>query len=600
MLAMQNRPALRDPALAPTAQTGTGASKSVLLQLAAVFLVGAIYVMLLTTYLGPLNGFWSTDQGIKLIQVQSLLLNRYSTNALTYPGNELVSDQRFSPLRGQFLQHGGATYSIFSPAFALLSSPFFFVLNYPGLYVVPIGSSLLLLMACMGIGRHLFNFRWRIVAVLICGLASPLLFYSLVFWEHMPAAFLTTLALWIAVEAYQRSNPRLMLGAGISIGVAVWLRNETLLCLPALGLAILILRPSQLIRYGLWLGIGAILTVGPLLLFNQWVYGAFVGAHVIMAGASNYAEERSLSISSFVDGRRFWADNVLAPLTQPWLLAGCATLLGLHLLIRLRPQSSRPYMWRYASLGLLIVIGVNILVLLEEYYPQTSLLLTFPFVLLCLLAPARGDAAEDQLRSTYGAARSVSHLVLWFGLFYILLAWSVKLPYGGLQWGPRMLLPAIPPLTLAGVWRVADWFQAVPSLRPRSLLVGALLTLVTVSLCYQAKGIRELRKANFDSHTVMSAVAQNTEHVVVTDIWYAPLLIAPLFYEGRLIYLTETIPTFDALLTALSDQGITHFYFLGAQPDFINHSTYRQRLVPDGEPLRLPIELTGVTLNISP
>jgi NADH:ubiquinone oxidoreductase subunit 5 (subunit L)/multisubunit Na+/H+ antiporter MnhA subunit len=67
--------------------------------LVPITLTGLVYTLLLATSLGPLNGFWSTDQGTKLIQTQSLLLTKYRTNALIYPGAPFDPDGVVSPLR---------------------------------------------------------------------------------------------------------------------------------------------------------------------------------------------------------------------------------------------------------------------------------------------------------------------------------------------------------------------------------------------------------------------------------------------------------------------------------------------------------------------
>lgn len=150
---------------------------------------------LLFGYVGPLNGFWSTDQGVKLIQVQSLLLNKFSSSALIYPGAAIDTDDRVSPLRGQYYQHDGHTYAMFSDAFALISSVPFFFFGFAGLYLFPLVSLATLSLICTCIARPLLGSRGALLLALALTLTSPLLFYSVIFWEHLPATLLTTLAL---------------------------------------------------------------------------------------------------------------------------------------------------------------------------------------------------------------------------------------------------------------------------------------------------------------------------------------------------------------------------------------------------------------------
>src|ERR1051325_8379960 len=65
--------------------------------LAATLVVGLIYAGLLAWFI-PLNGLWAGDQGVKLVQIESLLLNKFSDAALPYPSAALDPSGPFSPL----------------------------------------------------------------------------------------------------------------------------------------------------------------------------------------------------------------------------------------------------------------------------------------------------------------------------------------------------------------------------------------------------------------------------------------------------------------------------------------------------------------------
>lgn len=265
--------------------------------------------------------------------------------------------------------------------------------------------------------------RTRIISRLASGTASWRgRFYHVWggFWEHLPATLLTPLALWQALEGHYRTERRQLVGAGIAIGAAAWLRNEAILAAPALIGAVLLTRRSQSLQTAARIGIGAGAGVLPLLLYNQIVFGAVVGPHVLVAGAAQY---RGVSDPLMI--RIEWADRLLVPLDEP-VLAGLVIVLVIVSIITA--------IWRArsaANVGFALAIVVTIVIaaaipLAPRGGLQTTLLMTFPAVLLCCFPVApkeRLDRVDTPLILTA------------FGLTLIALAWLALLPDGGAQWG---------------------------------------------------------------------------------------------------------------------------------------------------------------------
>jgi hypothetical protein len=96
-------------------------------------------------------------------------------------------------------------------------------------------------------------------------------------------------------------------------------------------------------------------------------------------------------------------------------------------------------------------------------------------------------------------------------------------------------------------------------------------------------GIQTLRTVNLGNYRIVSHVDQSGQQVIVTDIWYAPPLLSPIFYDNRKIFLIGTGAEFDTLLTQLAQNGITSFYYLGARSEEISASS---RLWPQLIPIR--------------
>lgn len=534
---------------------------------------------LLFGYVGPLNGFWSTDQGVKLIQVQSLLLNKFSSSALIYPGAAIDQDDRVSPLRGQYYQHGGRTYAMFSDAFALISSVPFFFFGFAGLYLVPLVSLAALSLICTCIARPLLGPGGALLSALALTLTSPLLFYSVIFWEHLPATLLTTLALWQALEGYHRNERRRFFGAGIAIGAAVWLRNEAVLAAPALMSAVLLLRRSQALRAAGWIGIGAVAGMLPLLTYNQITFGAAVGPHVLVAGAAQYR-----GVSDPLMMRLAWADLLLVPQGEP-VLVGVVMAMAMVALITSIWRTQRVANVGFALTAVLAIVVAAIIQATSGGGMQTTLLMTFPVVLLCCFPVApNADRAEAPLILTA------------FGLTFITLAWLTPLPDGGAQWGPRMLLLALPPLTIAGFWRASSWL-CQPQVG--TAVAGVAAILLFVASLSQYAGLRQLRAFNTANHALLTTVAQSGASAIITDTWYGPPLLAPIFYDERMIFLVDDGADLDYLIERLSAAGFDTVYYLSGRRDEITSDARRwDELVAVGEPVRLAHHLTGQLYRI--
>lgn len=543
----------------------------------------ATAIMLLWKYVGPLNGFWSGDQGVKLIQVQSILLNKMRTTALLYPGAAFDPKNEVNPLRGQYLVHNGSTYSMFSDTFAVLSSIPFFFFGYPGLYILPALSLAVLGLICVRISRPLLGPYAAVVVALAITLTSPILFYSVIFWEHLPATALVVLGVWQALEAHVNRDRRRALIAGIGIGFATWLRNESVLAAPALVGAILLTRRPNALSTAFWISIGVAISLLPLMIYNQIVFGAFVGPHVLVAGAANNAG------GNFFVSRLDWASRLIAPLDSS-IFVGILIMLALSTIVTMLRHTPE-----VITIGLTFVIVLSVFTAtLIRAMPgsgiQTNLLTTFPVILLCLLPVPLNRMNRMAERSDEPS------ILLMFGVGFILCAWLIRLPDGGAQWGPRMLLSAIPPLAIAGAWRAFYWLN-----RPAARLAVAGITaiLLFAALLSQIEGLRNLRDSNVRNHALLTTVDQSHARIVICDTAYGPPLLAPIFYDGRLIFLIDDGHDLDYLIEQLEVAGLNTFYYLSRRSNTIAASSQRwQDLTVIGESANLPHYLTGQMYRI--
>jgi len=181
-----------------------------------------------------------------------------------------------------------------------------------------------------------------------------------------PRHYLVTLAVWQALEGNHRNKQFQFVVAGAAIGVAVWLRNETVLAAPALIGAVLLTQRVQALRTACWISIGTAAGMLPLLIYNQITFGLVTGPHVLVAGAAQYQRANDP-----LTMRLAWSDQLIVPHDEP-LLVGAVIAMALIALITAVRRTSRV---TNTGLALIIVLAIMISRLhqgLMVYYFHTN------------------------------------------------------------------------------------------------------------------------------------------------------------------------------------------------------------------------------------
>jgi hypothetical protein len=533
---------------------------------ATILLVGILYVVFLANWAGPIDGLWSIDQGVRLEQIESLRATRFRSLATLYPGESIDPNHEFTPLLGQYLYRNGRSYSMFSVAWAATSSVPFALFSYAGLYVVPVGATLVLLFLAHRLTRENLSTAGRLLLVLVLGLTTPLAFYGLVFWDHTLVAMLVLLALWWVVPEGREDGARRLFLAGLTFGLAAWFRPETMLAFSALPGAMLLARRLPGWKPLLWLATGGAAALIPLFLFNQLAYGFFLGPHVLVAGHVTYIGG---GLAAQWRRRTEWAALLLAPRWRG-ALAAIAALLLLRLAGRWPPLARRRRLLTISSL-LLAAAGIGILLRLADGL-QASILATAPLALLLLLptpescpesveAPPQRPASDPGAR-TPGGRGPMSQFLGLFALLYLFLAFLAGIPDGGVQWGPRLLLPAVAPLAIAGFLRLADWTERPIPAAPRAALFAAFLLLSAAGLVSEIRGLRAIHSANEASRGVVEAVIQTGQRTVVCSDTAVASLLAPIFYRGYLVFRAETAGRLEQLVARLARHRLGGFVLI--------------------------------------
>ncbi|HEM60724.1 MAG TPA: hypothetical protein ENO24_00370, partial [Chloroflexi bacterium] len=243
----------------------------------ALICLSLLYAFLALVAL-PQKAFFSSDEGLKFIQVQNILRKGWSDLTLQYPGRDVDPDLNYVPINNPPpLIREGHVYAVYPVAFPTLTAPLFSMFGYAGLYLIPIASGLLTI-AVTGRLARIANLEPLAPAILL-GLGTPLLFYSLLFWDHTLGALLSTLGLLLVAEHLRAPRTWLLFAGGLLVGSSVWIRTE-LYAMAVVVLVVYFVVGARRLRGTLFLCLGTLLAVLPLWLFQYFTYGSFLGPHL--------------------------------------------------------------------------------------------------------------------------------------------------------------------------------------------------------------------------------------------------------------------------------------------------------------------------------
>lgn len=252
--------------------------------------------------------FYSGDAGVKALWTDQFADGRFSV-ALRLRAEPWVSDlweKGLYPLRPPFVYDQPAGRVVQYPfLFPLLTAPFYRLIGFRGLYVIPALSLWALwfrlrsLCTRCGLGP-------RETSLALAGLilATPMSLYGAMFWEHTLGALLVFLGFEHIVRAHIREPHRgIAFSYGLLTGMSVWVRSESWCMLGAVVLLVALSRfagnPLPRSRqFMAGLAVPAVL----LLALNTFLYSTLLGAHSYqMIGQERITTRTTLAATVFVD-----------------------------------------------------------------------------------------------------------------------------------------------------------------------------------------------------------------------------------------------------------------------------------------------------------
>jgi hypothetical protein len=531
----------------------------------AFLLVASVYVILVLVLL-PTHVFYSGDAGIKFVQVQSLVRSRWRVASIVYPGRTIDPDVRFFPIPEFSFVMEDEVYFHYPLTFAALSSLFYAVLGQRGLHVLPLVSTLLTALLVYRWMRICAP-RWAVVSVLLLGLATPMLFYSLVFWGHTVAVLLTTIAVYLLGQGGAKSPWWWKVVAGALLGLACWIRSECyLFALAVIGAwaATFVLGPGRPkstespVRAGtaaqrpdwrpglvavVWLGLGLLFALLPLWLWQHALYGNFLGVHLgwhVDAGGRATASWREIvrsvpqvAYTTLVQGY---------PGRPPTVFLAVAVDLGVVVLWVPRLRRQR----RLVLLsGVLLLLASLPGLAFARDTELRGLLPVSPIVAFSLLPLGRHQG---------GARGTLTTFLLVLTLGYVVGVCVAEQVDPGLQWGPRMLLPLFPLLVVSAL-RSLDTLVRAPA---DKVILYVFAALAVMSLVIQGASVWLLYRNKQESLDLLQFTEALPVAHIATDVPWYPAEVTALYYERQFFYVADQTG-FEELVTRFCEEDVRQF-----------------------------------------
>jgi len=481
--------------------------------------------------------FWSPDEGGKYLTLQQIVTTGEWSNPLPYPAAPIDPLLQHVPLL-YWLRVDNVIYSWWPNWFPALSSLPYQLVGVRGLFLIPTVSAMVIGLSVYAAVASISK-RAALGALLAITLASPIWFYGLTYWEHTLHSLLILLGFAATIRGVTVDRARWFALSGLFLGLAFYLRLETVIFIGAVGMLIigwLVVRLRyhaairSIIVSLLVFGVSVLIAVTPYLVHNQLSEGHPLGrrnaADVTRTvdRALSYGRESALDlVPNILIGSVGHQGVDLSPSLR-WLFvlatAGCFASGWL-----LRRGRDVPV---YVSALALIVLSGFVLLSPEDYSSIHGLILIAPYL---AFAGWGLHPSADRVTRLWGMLA-----VLGVGLYVLATAiggWSAQ---GGLQWGPRYALPLMPVLLIAVARGTHTlWHNSAIPLSSRRVAIGCLIALVLIGFGFQVRGLRAML---LDKQTYVTWEDQLTalpaDSLIATEYpWLA--LTLPGVYESRLI-----------------------------------------------------------------
>ena len=437
---------------------------------------------------------------------------------------------------------------VFSTLFMVSAGILFWIFGSIGPLLLPlIGGWGCLISAWFLWVRNRDNYDGR-TFLLVFGLGSPLMFYSLTLWEHS----LSLIPVILAMALVGRRRKELdavnlweTFVSGALIGLATAFRTEAILWIPALFISWR--WTGRKLDHVFYMIFGFGITSIVLAVINELLTGTFIPLHVI----SNVELCNISSLTQIIISRlqNFYILMFKGFEQNMFSVFGIIPLL---LVTFWRTWRKKPRYWWFVFALLTAVWVVYIVNSFVQYSPigytsnNGGLLWIAPFAVMGLMV-------------AHGEKRQFWWMMWSSSLIFVMLVALASPKVNGVHWGPRLIFQVFPFLLILATARAQKWWKKYRPVRPIVIL------LLILSILNQIYSVSLLYQARHDNANLNKWASVNGNEATVTDI---------LWLNGDLGLVSDTRPSYyarrqDAIQTVvagLRSQGYGKFHFFELPP----------------------------------
>jgi hypothetical protein len=429
------------------------------------------------------------------------------------------------------------SYSEYISPFIWASVPPYAAFDHAGLLLLPWLSGVLIILMSAWLAWHVRPDRSAALVPLVVGLSSPLLVYSLEFWEHTPGTALAVFALVGLVKAIDSRRHRWwLIAAGAAIGLGLTMRAELYVYPIAIVIGLVFIRSAlPWLQSIAWLAAGGLIIAGPWWLYQLVTWGSPFGPR-LQQNVPVLGGTEMLARLGDTTGRNY---AMLWPVQADGSTVAIGLLIGLVLVVSITRLLRHKVRWIaefgfWTGVVLVLALAATLTWQLAQGQRPDDLLSTFPIVLLLILPAPRQTVPPAT--SNHQSTIIVRFLTV-VPLVFVVLVVLVSPFHGGIQWGPRFLLPIIPPLTVVLIDRLAGLWGAI-NRSARAGLAAASIALIAAGGYSTWQGAKFVQGGQIASEFMSAVIRHSPEKVVVSDAWFLPQG-APYVFGDKIWLLSE-------------------------------------------------------------
>lgn len=533
-----------------------------LVLLLSLLLVGAVYAALAWRF-SAYHAFWSPDSGVRFAMIRSWL-EQGDMIYLPYPGAAADPTGVMHPMgtlpgrMGYVLPLAKGYTTIYPPLFPFLCGLCYRLFGFYGLTFVPMLSGLGTLVFVFAVAKRLGLYS-RFCLPLALGLTTPLMLYSVLFWDHAALMFFTALTAYLLLRSLEGQEWRRGLALGAMMGIGAWVHELFMAAFAAVfvaGLPGIREAKARRLLTGMLLGFGALMAAWAVT--NLAVYGLLGGPHFV--GAKRFFEPQYYDDARSLAG--FWRRGMLQLVGAS---SGYFALLGVFLFACVLLGWTSPRLRRLAPLA--YVGGAWVAWRISGQVPTVNgLFMAAPALLPAMTLTWKTEAADTPPDAPAIAPAFVAWLSRASWLYMLAVFANPMTP--ALDWGSRYLLTVLPFLALLSAYALErGWTRAGKGERTEIAAVAALL--IVVSGLIQPNGLKTVQKDLEFSRLLNEGAKTVHTPALVSDLFWLTPETTPTPLRTVSFYVRGGRNEWERFLDGIERAGWREFTFYGSPGRYI-------------------------------